>query len=69
MIDDLICPNCKAQRLNKVGFLWSGQNKRQRYVCRDCHKTTIRPESIASDVRTTDLPQLHDAIKIWKIGE
>lgn len=46
MIDDLMCPNCKEKRLNKVGFLWSGQNKRQRYVCRNCHKTTINPELV-----------------------
>lgn len=44
MEQQLICPKCKSERLNKRGFRWSGHNKRQCYVCLACHGTTIKPE-------------------------
>jgi DNA-directed RNA polymerase subunit RPC12/RpoP len=46
MIENLSCPNCNSKRLIKAGFAWSGQNKRQRYMCLDCHRATIIPEEI-----------------------
>jgi hypothetical protein len=50
MIMNLRCPNCKELRLNKTGFQWSGHNQRQRYICRNCHLITIKPESIDGEV-------------------
>ena len=43
MNTELQCPRCGSTKLNKVGIAWSGQNPRQRYVCRDCHRVTIKP--------------------------
>jgi transposase-like protein len=50
MIENMKCPKCKSVRLVKAGIVWSGHNKRQRYVCLDCHSTTIKPEVGEKDV-------------------
>lgn len=63
MIDDLICPTCKKPRLNKMGFLWSGHNKRQRYVCRECHSTTIKPE-IKKEAEATPVKVITPAVEV-----
>jgi len=51
MITDLKCPKCEPGRLNKFGFIWSGQNKRQRWVCLDCHRVTITPIIVKTETR------------------
>lgn len=43
MTERFICPKCKIGKLYKFGFIWSGKNHRQRYICKDCHRVTMKP--------------------------
>jgi hypothetical protein len=43
MNEELSCPKCENGRMHKFGFIWSGKNRRQRYICRDCHRVTMKP--------------------------
>jgi len=45
-MEQIICPKCGSNKLHKVGFSWSGHNKRQRYHCTNCHSVTIKPNII-----------------------
>ena len=37
------CPHCNSMRLHKSGTVYVKEGPRQRYYCRACHRTTIRP--------------------------
>jgi transposase-like protein len=43
MDNQMRCPRCNSSRMCKAGFAWCGRNKRQRFVCLDCHTYTIKP--------------------------
>lgn len=34
------CPECKA-KMHRMGKVWSGRNRVQRYKCPNCGRTTI----------------------------
>ena len=38
------CPHCDSLRLHKSGTVYTREGARQRYYCRACHKTTIKPK-------------------------
>lgn len=39
----LKCPECGGGHLVKVGFVWSGRQRKQQYRCHSCGRLTIRP--------------------------
>jgi hypothetical protein len=38
------CPHCNSVRLHKSGTVYVREGPRQRYYCRACHRTTIKPK-------------------------
>lgn len=42
-MNEIKCPFCKSSRLWKAGVTYDKVGKNQRYVCRDCHKYTVKP--------------------------
>ena len=38
------CPHCNSLRLHKSGIVYVKEGPRQRYYCRACHRTTIKPK-------------------------
>jgi DNA-directed RNA polymerase subunit RPC12/RpoP len=63
MIKGLRCPHCKTERLNKFGISWSGRNKRQRYVCLDCHRSTIVPMVNKEEAEVTVVDVITSAVE------
>lgn len=63
MIKGLRCKHCKSNRLNKFGFIWSGQNKRQRYTCLDCHHVTMVPEIVKEEAEATVVDVIASAVE------
>lgn len=40
------CPECRA-KMHKIGKVWSGRNRVQRYRCPNCGRTTINSKAQA----------------------
>lgn len=49
MVKDIRCPFCKSDRVSKSGFTYWVAEKRQRYYCWDCHKSTVKPIKISNE--------------------
>jgi len=42
-MNELRCPECMGRELIKLGPVWSGRKLKQRYLCKECGRTTIAP--------------------------
>jgi transposase-like protein len=47
MVQGLMCPECQSKKLIKLGIIWSGRKRSQKYQCQDCGRQTVRPLKVA----------------------
>lgn len=52
MVDKVICPECKSQKVWAKGLVPSRSGPKQRYVCFTCGRTFYKPKVEAKPART-----------------